>query len=263
MTTAHRPTWKAAVGRSDEGGFGLPSAVKAVRDERAHTKLKLRAQLQGNLTREEKLRIAKEKLEEAEKNIRKQLVPKPRVIDLEEEKKLEMKLLANHAASEERECDTGKKLLDEEALKAKGYDDADDDGGSEEGGGGGWSDVDNDDSDDDLSESSSDEDDLDESDEEAALQAELDKIRKEREIQKAKEDAIKANEEEAQMEEAALIGNPLLGNDAVSGKVKRKWNDDVPFRNQARGEPERNKKRFINDTVRNDFHKKFLNKFIR
>lgn len=64
------------------------------------------------------------------------------------------------------------------------------------------------------------------------------------------------------MEEAALIGNPLLASEGVSGKMKRRWNDDVVFRNQAKGEPEA-KKRFINDTVRNDFHKRFLNKFIK
>jgi protein CWC15 len=34
------------------------------------------------------------------------------------------------------------------------------------------------------------------------------------------------------------------------------------FRNQARNVPEQ-KKRFINDTIRNDFHKKFLNKYIK
>ena len=43
---------------------------------------------------------------------------------------------------------------------------------------------------------------------------------------------------------------------------RRRWNEDVVFRNQAKGEP-KPKKRFINDTVRNDFHKRFLNKFIR
>jgi protein CWC15 len=71
-----------------------------------------------------------------------------------------------------------------------------------------------------------------------------------------------AAEEEAKMEEAALIGNPLLASEGVSGKMKRRWNDDVVFRNQAKGEPEV-KKRFINDTVRNDFHKRFLNKFVK
>ena len=76
-----------------------------------------------------------------------------------------------------------------------------------------------------------------------------------------------AAEEQAQLEEAALTGNPLLnatggGDASSSGRLKRRWNDDVVFRNQARGEPDQNKKRFINDTVRNDFHKRFLNKFI-
>ena len=67
------------------------------------------------------------------------------------------------------------------------------------------------------------------------------------------------------MEEAALIGNPLLAGagEGSSGKLKRRWNDDVVFRNQAKGESESFKKRFINDTVRNDFHKRFLNKFLK
>jgi protein CWC15 len=33
------------------------------------------------------------------------------------------------------------------------------------------------------------------------------------------------------------------------------------FKNQARDEPQL-KKRFINDTIRNDFHRRFLNKYI-
>ena len=251
MTTAHRPTWKAAVGRSDEGGFALPTAVKAVRNENAHTKLKVRQQLTAPLSREEKLRHAKEKLEAAERNIKKNIVPSPRLIDAEEEKELERKLLTNHAHS-------GVDDVDEEALKRKGYDDADNEIASDKDGDG-WSDVD-DSSDDNLSEES-DSDDDDSEDEEAVLQAELEKIRKEREIKMAKEEAERSKVEESKMEEAALTGNPLLS--VASGKVKRRWNDDVPFRNQARGEPERNKKRFINDTVRNDFHKRFLNRFIR
>ena len=68
------------------------------------------------------------------------------------------------------------------------------------------------------------------------------------------------------MEEAALVGNPLLDSGPVptttTGKLKRRWNEDVVFRNQAKNEPEQ-KKRFINDTVRNDFHKRFLNKFMK
>lgn len=44
--------------------------------------------------------------------------------------------------------------------------------------------------------------------------------------------------------------------------VKRRWDDDVVFRNQARTEPAA-KKTFINDTIRNDFHKKFINKYVK
>ncbi len=42
----------------------------------------------------------------------------------------------------------------------------------------------------------------------------------------------------------------------------RRWYDDTIFKNQAKGE-QTNKKRFINDTIRNDFHKKFLSKYIQ
>ena len=143
----------------------------------------------------------------------------------------------------------------------------------------GWSDVEDvvdqgsdldasdfEDSDDD---DSGDDNDGDSEDEEAALQAELAKIRAEREAAKAKADALADKEEKSQLEEAALVGNPLLAADSgtagnsASGRMKRRWNDDVVFRNQAKGEPDQNKKRFINDAVRNEFHKRFLNKFIK
>jgi protein CWC15 len=76
----------------------------------------------------------------------------------------------------------------------------------------------------------------------------------------------KEEEERAIMElnrkESAIKGNPLMNTDtSASSKLKRRWNDDVVFRNQTRGEPEM-KKRFINDTIRNDFHRSFLKKFM-
>ncbi|GMH50321.1 hypothetical protein TrRE_jg8940, partial [Triparma retinervis] len=71
-------------------------------------------------------------------------------------------------------------------------------------------------------------------------------------------------EREALATEAAMTGNPLLsdGSTGKSGKMKRKWNDDVVFRNQARGE-QKKEKRFVNDTVRNDFHRRFMSKFMK
>lgn len=209
----------------------------------AHTKLKIRTGSQV-VDRQKALKESLQKLEAAEQQSNKRLLQRPAVDEkIEEEGRL--KLLKQTAD------------VDEEAVKAK-YDDADASSDDDDGGGG-WSD-------DDLDASSDEEDssDDDDEDDEAALQAELTKIRAEREAAKKKEEEAKAAQEEEKMEEAALLGNPLLASDeaASSGRMKRRWNEDVVFRNQAKGEPEI-KKRFINDTVRNDFHKRFLNKFIR
>ncbi|KAJ4977268.1 hypothetical protein NE237_002374 [Protea cynaroides] len=69
-------------------------------------------------------------------------------------------------------------------------------------------------------------------------------------------------EEELKLKEAEhLRGNPLLNN-PTSFNVKRRWDDDVVFKNQSRGETKA-PKRFINDTIRNDFHRKFLQKYMK
>jgi protein CWC15 len=107
-------------------------------------------------------------------------------------------------------------------------------------------------------------------------------------------------EEEAKLKEAELMrGNPLINmNNAGSFNVKRRlkqycsflcriiafflrmlpcfmvtiillficvlhrWDDDVVFKNQARGET-KTPKRFINDTIRSDFHRKFLHRYMK
>ncbi|KAF2678209.1 Cwf15/Cwc15 cell cycle control protein [Lentithecium fluviatile CBS 122367] len=117
---------------------------------------------------------------------------------------------------------------------------------------------------DDSSESSesSDEEDDDEEDETAALMRELEKIKKERAEAKAKEEAERAVEEEEKREIDIARGNPLLNPRDFA--MKRRWDDDVVFKNQARGTEDKNKKKeFINDMLRSDFHKKFMSKYIR
>ena len=100
---------------------------------------------------------------------------------------------------------------------------------------------------------SDDDDDDDDDDDEEAL-------RQEREA---------ASTEAAERDSSILQGNPLLdptrlGASAAAGgsfAVKRRWDDDVVFKNQSR---EAKKERtFINDTVRNDFHRRFLSKYIK
>ncbi|KAI5629330.1 protein CWC15-like, partial [Silurus asotus] len=112
--------------------------------------------------------------------------------------------------------------------------------------------------------------DSDSDDDTAALLAELEKIKKERaEEQERKEREQKAEEERIRMENI-LSGNPLLN---LAGQpthtpntfsVKRRWDDDVVFKNCAKGVDEsRKEKRFINDTLRSEFHKKFMEKYVK
>jgi protein CWC15 len=68
MTTAHRPTWKPAVGRSDGGGWtagGSSSGRMATLDLATHKKLKLRKGAQI-VDKKAALRESLYKLEEAE-----------------------------------------------------------------------------------------------------------------------------------------------------------------------------------------------------
>jgi protein CWC15 len=115
-----------------------------------------------------------------------------------------------------------------------------------------------------------DDDDDDDDDDEEELRAELMRIRAEREQERA----------EAEVEQAAT-GNPLLklsgyaassvddtdgesirSAAAAEFRVRRRWDDDVVFKNQAKNERAL-EPRFINDTIRNDFHRRFMKRYVR
>ncbi|KAF2896894.1 hypothetical protein ILUMI_09281 [Ignelater luminosus] len=116
-----------------------------------------------------------------------------------------------------------------------------------------------------------DEEDSDSSDEEddmEALLAELNKIKKERAMEQAKKEIERRQEEERIRMENILSGNPLLthyssGSAKSDHKVKRRWDDDVVFKNCARSEPEKKTNVFINDSLRSDFHRKFMEKYVK
>lgn len=139
------------------------------------------------------------------------------------------------AAGENQYAETRRRLLLETAALDK--DDSDDD------------------SDDDISS-----DEEEEEDDTAALLLELEKIKKERAEEKERMELEKMESAERQRQEEAMNGNPLLRKDF---SVKRRWDDDVIFKNQARGVDDKPKKRFINDTLRSDFHRKFMNKYVK
>ena len=99
---------------------------------------------------------------------------------------------------------------------------------------------------------------------------ELEKIKKEREEERQ---VLKQRAQEVAHDEYAeevLVGNPLTSTGTGGGSaggsssgaiLKRRWNEDVVFKNQARDEPQL-KKRFINDVIRSDFHRRFMSKYM-
>lgn len=98
--------------------------------------------------------------------------------------------------------------------------------------------------------------DSDEEDETVALMRELEKIKRERAEEKERQDRERAEMEETHREEEIALGNPLLNLErAVQGGkegfgVKRRWDDDVIFKNQAAGADGGDKSGFINDLTR-------------
>ncbi|KKZ64028.1 hypothetical protein EMCG_01689 [[Emmonsia] crescens] len=108
---------------------------------------------------------------------------------------------------------------------------------------------------------SSEEESDDDEDETAELMRELEKIKRERAEQKAKEEQEREAQEQEKREVDVARGNPLLNPQDFN--VRRRWDDDVVFRNQARGTENRGKKEFVNDLLRSDFHKRFMSKYVR
>jgi len=229
MTTAARPTWAPAKGGNEQGGtriFG-PSQKYSSRDMAAHTNLKPRKE--GQETHDElQKRNLREELEERE---RRHFSSKDKSYSDDRDRRK-----GGHLLLEGARRDTEDRLIP----RSVDADDADVEVKSDE---------------------SDDEDDDDDEDDTEALLAELEQIKKERAEENLRKERQK-QEEELKVKEAELIrGNPLLNN-PTSFNVKRRWDDDVVFKNQARGES-KTPKRFINDTIRSDFHRKFLQKYMK
>lgn len=108
------------------------------------------------------------------------------------------------------------------------------------------------------------EEDNDSVDTEEELLIELEKIKKAQLEEKIK----KENELKEKTQQEILKANPLLNQSfdtsSINGEysLKKKWYEDTVFKNQAKLE-QKVKKRFINDTVRSDFHRKFLSKTVQ
>ncbi|KAL6741721.1 hypothetical protein Aduo_014948 [Ancylostoma duodenale] len=225
MTTAHRPTFHPARGGTGrtEGDLSKLSQQYSSKDMPSHTKLKYRQTGQGT---EEELR---------RRDLRREL----------EEKE---KASSRDRRSRDSAAPSSSKRARLEEITHAGVD-----------------------ADEPLDEPDSSDDDSDE-DDTAALMAELERIKKERAAEKAaREEEEKKREEKIRLDNI-LAGNPLLnvsepGSSSTNGgdfKVKRRWDDDVVFKNCAKGIDERKKEAsFINDAIRSEFHRKFMDKYIK
>lgn len=288
MTTAHRATWKAARGGlQEEGSFRLhaPSVALSSKDAPTERALKKRHLPTEDASREDmRLRIEEgdksvskrprrsrfgpstendtEKAMDRRANLTRALLPPPESFEGKpKERSTDVDEKSPSAKEGEAETDPGNEEKDNESgavVKAAQASDNRKESGED---------------------SEEDEDDDDSDEDEAELLAELERIRKEREFARAKKQAEEQERLECEETAKAAVENPLLTNlnnfnDEISETasiatgsvpafaVRRRWDDDVVFRNQAQGE-RKQAPRFLNDTIRNDFHKRFMKQYMQ
>ena len=256
MTTAHRPTFDPARGK--EAGRGEAYHQRLLP---AHKTLKFRQAAQGAPDAQAKRDLRAELLKAERSHFAKK---EGRALPEDEDNEVEHEATAAIEAppsSAKRKLDDvdGEGTADVSELGVEGDPDEDYETKKrrvlEE-----TRDIDADSVSSSSSESSEDED---EEDETAELMRELAKIKAERAEAAAKVAAEQAAKDQEQREKDIALGNPLLNPQKDYG-VKRRWDDDVVFKNQARGTEERGKeKRFVNDLLRSDFHRRFMDKYVR
>ncbi|KLT42657.1 Cwf15/Cwc15 cell cycle control protein [Cutaneotrichosporon oleaginosum] len=251
MSQAHRPTWNPTMGRESKAGSQQVAKLALA----SHTKLKFRQPGQTSAS------------DVARRDLRAELAAAERAAQEKKRKAAGLPPLpAGTAAIEngsaEDEAAAKRRKILEEAAEL----DRDDSDEEEENGDKGKSKADEE-SDSDDSDSDSDDDDT------AALMAELARIKAERAEEKARLEA-EANAGAARdREEEIATGNPLLNLQAALGQtpaaastssagftVKRRWDDDLIFKNQSVTLDKPKKGEFVNDLLRSEFHKKFMQK---
>eukprot|EP00066_Takifugu_rubripes_P006398 XP_003971170.1 PREDICTED: spliceosome-associated protein CWC15 homolog [Takifugu rubripes] len=240
MTTAARPTFEPARGGRGKGEGDLSALSKqySSRDLPGHTKIKYRQPTQ-DAPEEVRARDFRRELEERERAAARE--------------KTRERGPREHTTSSSSSSSSKRPRLDQ--IPAVNLD-----------------------ADDPLTDEDEDEDSGEESEDDAALVAELEKIKKEREEERERKEREQKAEEERIRMENILSGNPLINlagqqqqqqqqqqaQTQTTFKVKRRWDHDVLFKNCAKGVDEaRKEKRFVNDTLRSEFHKKFMEKYVK
>jgi len=102
----------------------------------------------------------------------------------------------------------------------------------------------------------------DDEDDTAELLAELQRIKRDRAEEIMKKEQLRRQEDERIRTENLLAGNPLL-NQSSDFQVNRRWDDDVVFKNCGKDDDKPKNKGFVNDTIRSEFHKRFMDKYVK
>ncbi|KAI6101422.1 Cwf15 Cwc15 cell cycle control protein [Pisolithus croceorrhizus] len=258
MSTAHRPTWDPAQAKDVKGG----SRQYSVRDMAAHTKLKFRQPGQtsvGEVSRRD-LRADLLAAEEEARNRKRKAEGKPPLPAVTDG-------TVNGGGGEDEETNKRRKLLQEALELDKDEEDEEDDDKSDDGAS---QKANGDAMEESEEEESEEEDDTDE------LLRELEKIKRERAEEKARQEREESAAKAAVREAEIATSNPLLNLAAALGQspgvnttvpgtfsVKRRWDDDLIFKNQAINQKKDSSGQFVNDLLRTEFHKKFMSKFIK
>lgn len=224
MTTAHRPTFDPAKGGTGKSEGALSSMSKQYSARDLPSHKTLKYRQEGQTTQDEV----------RNRDIRREL----------EERELAASSKSGHDYSSKRSSlashsGPAKKSRHEVNLDAD--DPVDDDDDSE------------------LSSSEGEDD-----DDTEELMRELEKIKRERAIEAARQEAEKKAEEERIRTENIIRGNPLLNEaekEKAEFKVRRRWDDDSVFKNCSRDGD--SNKGFVNDMLRTEFHKRFMDKYIK
>ncbi|KAF8339339.1 Pre-mRNA-splicing factor Cwf15/Cwc15 [Amanita rubescens] len=239
MSTAHRPTWDPAQARDVKGG----SRQYSVRDMAAHTKLKFRqvGQTSADEVKKRDLRAELLAAEMEARNKKRKAEGKP-PLTLEgkpSETNKRRKLLQEALA------------LDKEDSESEGENEKTNSKSREE------------EEEEESEEESDDEDDTDE------LLKELERIKRQRAEEKARLEQEQSAQDAAAREIDIATKNPLLNLAAALGQspaglnttapgtfaVKRRWDDDLIFKNQAMNTRDKPSGHFVNDLLRTEFHK--------
>lgn len=227
MTTAARPTFDTARGGTQrgEGNLSVLSKQYSSRDLTSHTKLKSRQSGQDPVD------------EVRNRDFKKDLIERERTA-----REKGSKSSSSRSSNEPSSSSSSSKRQRLEPVSTSTLD-----------------------ADDPLDEESDDSDaESDDEDDTAELLAELQRIKRDRAEEIMKKEQLKRQEEERIRTENLLAGNPLLNQPTSSDfKVNRRWDDDVVFKNCAKDDDKPKSRGFINDTIRSEFHKRFMDKYVK